>query len=466
MIHIAQAATYRILVEETIDPIWLESLGGLEVTEQRQPDGRNVTQLEGRLVDQSALQGVIDTLFMLGMRLILVERLPADSTRSGGYWQHPEMAMNYGKEQLTAATQHLRPERGNLASDLIAGLTFAVVNVPQAMGHALLAAVNPVYGIYTLMVAVPIGALFTGSVFMNVSTTSALSVAAGAGLVGVPASQRMEALAVLVFLVGVIQLLAGLFRFGFILRFVSNAVMTGFLNGVAVLIILGQLDDLTGYDSPFRNSLIRAVDLMLNPTQIVIPTTIIGVFTLVLIVLLLATKLRRFAFIIAIVTSTFLLVILSSPQLPTAELFGKVANRRRYRHDPKITAAPGIAESVFSRFDAATRAFARDYRPDPGRRGKPGNPEPRRKVPQCFARLFRPGCSEPGYELCGWSSGRRVDFRNGADPGCGREIALDEYFRRSIRGIDRAAVRAIGQTGGDAIAGSAAHRRWFPGIAH
>ena len=61
----------------------------------------------------------------------------------------------------------------------------------------------------------------------------------------------MEALAVLVFLVGVIQLLAGLFRFGFILRFVSNAVMTGFLNGVAVPIILGQLDDLTGYDSPF-----------------------------------------------------------------------------------------------------------------------------------------------------------------------------------------------------------------------
>ena len=56
-------------------------------------------------------------------------------------------------------TQHLRPERGNLASDLIAGLTFAVVNVPQAMGHALLAAVNPVYGIYTLMVAVPVGVL-------------------------------------------------------------------------------------------------------------------------------------------------------------------------------------------------------------------------------------------------------------------------------------------------------------------
>jgi len=50
------------------------------------------------------------------------------------------------------------------------------------------------------MVAVPIGAIFTSSVFMNVSPTSALSVAAGAGLAGIPASQKLEALAVLIIL--------------------------------------------------------------------------------------------------------------------------------------------------------------------------------------------------------------------------------------------------------------------------
>lgn len=49
----------------------------------------------------------------------------------------------------------LQPERSHLQADAIAGLTFAVVNVPQAMAHALLAAVNPVMGIYTLMVAAP-----------------------------------------------------------------------------------------------------------------------------------------------------------------------------------------------------------------------------------------------------------------------------------------------------------------------
>ncbi len=82
----------------------------------------------------------------------------------------------------------------------IAGLTFAIVNIPQAMGHALLATVNPVFGIYTLMVAVPVGAIFTGSVFMNVSTTAALSVATGSGLAGVRDADRLQALAALAFL--------------------------------------------------------------------------------------------------------------------------------------------------------------------------------------------------------------------------------------------------------------------------
>ena len=172
------------------------------------------------------------------------------------------------KSGIHAQMKALRPERSHLKSDAIAGLTFAVVNVPQAMAHALLAMVNPVLGIYTLMVAVPIGAIFTSSVFMNVSTTSALSVATGASLVYIPDAQKMQALAALVLLVGLIQLVAGLFKLGFIVRFVSNSVMTGFLNGIAVLIILGQLGELTGFQSRFANSVARALDLMLSFGQI------------------------------------------------------------------------------------------------------------------------------------------------------------------------------------------------------
>ncbi len=52
----------------------------------------------------------------------------------------------------------LRLNRATLSVDLLAGLTFALVNIPQAMAHALLALVNPVFGLYTLMLATPVGA--------------------------------------------------------------------------------------------------------------------------------------------------------------------------------------------------------------------------------------------------------------------------------------------------------------------
>ena len=228
-------------------------------------------------------------------------------------------------EQLWDAVRRLKPKRSLLSSDLVAAFTFAVVNVPQAMGHALLATVNPVLGIYTLMVAVPIGAIFSSSVFMNVSTTGALAVTAGVVLVEIPAGQRAEALVVLVLLVGAIQLLAGLFRLGFLIRFVSNAVMTGFLNGVAVLIILGQLSDLTGYQSSFSNRVAQALDLLLRIGQINLQATTIGVFTLALIVGLLWLKaLQRFAFIIAIAVATVVLAVLSLPALSTAASFAAV----------------------------------------------------------------------------------------------------------------------------------------------
>lgn len=75
MTEASQAAEYRIVVEGVLDPVWLDCLGGLEITELRQPGHPVATELHGRLVDQSALQGVIDTLFMLGLRLMFVERL-------------------------------------------------------------------------------------------------------------------------------------------------------------------------------------------------------------------------------------------------------------------------------------------------------------------------------------------------------------------------------------------------------
>ncbi len=242
---------------------------------------------------------------------------------------------------LLQRVRSLAPARGDLKPDLVAGLTFAVVAVPQAMGHALLATVNPVMGIFTLMIAVPVAAVTTGSVFMNVSTTAALSVAAGAELGAFEPGDRLAALAALVLLVGVIQLVAGLLRAGSVLRFVSDPVMTGFLNGVAVLIILGQLGELTGYRSAFPNAVARALDLLLRIHRIDVRTTVIGGIALGAIVLLLRSRLSKFAFVIAIGIATALLAVLALPALDPGQAWHSVRIVRDVSSIPR--SLPGLS---------------------------------------------------------------------------------------------------------------------------
>src|SRR5665647_1234202 len=150
----------------------------------------------------------------------------------------------------------------HLGADTIAGLTNGIVNVPSAIADAVLAGVNPIYALRALIVGIPVAGLSTSSELMSVSTTAATALIIGASLSGVASNVRIEALFVLTFLVGAFQLLAGLLKLGRLTRFISNAVMTGFLSGVAVLIILGQLGNFAGYDTAGGNKLMQTLDLL------------------------------------------------------------------------------------------------------------------------------------------------------------------------------------------------------------
>ena len=173
--------------------------------------------------------------------------------------------------------------RNNLVADLIAGLTTAVSSIPDSMASALLAGINPLTGLYTMILATPIGALFTSSEMMHISTTSALSLAVASSLVGMSPDMKLQAVYMLALMVGVIQITLGLLKMGYLVRFVPFSVMTGFLNGVAVLIILGQLSDFTGYSSPFSNRVVQAFDTALNITKIIPPIMVVGLVTVILI---------------------------------------------------------------------------------------------------------------------------------------------------------------------------------------
>ena len=107
----------------------------------------------------------------------------------------------------------------------------------------------PIYGLYSGIVATIVASLSTGTILMMSTLTSAIALATGSVLTnaGIQSSQMPQALFTITFLVGAIMFVLGLARLGSIVNFVSNAVMTGFVAGASLLIILGQEHHLTGY---------------------------------------------------------------------------------------------------------------------------------------------------------------------------------------------------------------------------
>ena len=205
--------------------------------------------------------------------------------------------------------------KGQWQSDLVAGFTFAAVNIPQGMANGALATVNPVLGLYSLMIATPVAALFSGAVFLNVSTTSALSAATASALVSVPGEQRTAALVTLVLSMGLFQLVLGVRKLGWLIRYVPNSVMIGFTNGVAILIILGQLGDLTGFRSGQNNAVFRALDLVIHFQHVQLSIFAVGALTLVAILMLQRSLLRNYALLLALLLASAVVFLLDTDQI-------------------------------------------------------------------------------------------------------------------------------------------------------
>ena len=194
--------------------------------------------------------------------------------------------------------------RETIRDDAVAGLVLGVESVPDGLAGGLLAGVNPVYGLYAYMVGTFTGGLFTSSSFMAVQATGAMAiVVADVGAVH-SAEDPDRMLFTLSIVTGVVMLAAGLFKLGSILRFVSNAVMVGFINAVGVNIILGQLDNFTGYESQGDNRVLRTIDLLLNFGQIHLQTFTIGIATIILILLLERTKLGPLGMVVGIIIAS------------------------------------------------------------------------------------------------------------------------------------------------------------------
>lgn len=147
-------------------------------------------------------------------------------------------------------------ERKNLKRDISAGLTVGVMVIPQGMAYAMVAGLPPIYGLYASTIPMIIYAMLGTSPQLSVGPVAMVSLltASGIGTLAEGGTEMFILLAItLTFLVGVIQIILGLFRAGFIVNFLSHPVISGFTSAAALIIGMSQLKNLLGLNIPQTN---------------------------------------------------------------------------------------------------------------------------------------------------------------------------------------------------------------------
>jgi SulP family sulfate permease len=214
---------------------------------------------------------------------------------------------------------------GSFVKDAVAGFSTGLFSIPEGMAYAQLAGVNPVYGLYSGMMATLVAALSTGTILMISTLTSAIALATASALsvAGIDANSDPNALFTITFLVGCTMFVAGLLRLGQLISFVSNAVMTGFVMGASLLIIIGEMGDFSGYDPTGANDFAEMINWIVNIGQWDLTTTAVAATTLILVLVMKRIKqTEKMASIIALILMSLVVYLL---QL-SVELVGDIAD--------------------------------------------------------------------------------------------------------------------------------------------
>jgi SulP family sulfate permease len=167
----------------------------------------------------------------------------------------------------------------------VSGFATGVFSIPEGMAYASLAGVNPVYGLYSGLVGTLVAALTTGTVLMISTLTSAIALSTGSVLsvAGITSEDMPRAVFTVTLLTGALMLGLGLARLGSLVSFVSNAVMTGFVAAAALLIIVGELGDFSGYEPDGSNKLTELWDWLRHVNDWDPTTTTVSIATIVLV---------------------------------------------------------------------------------------------------------------------------------------------------------------------------------------
>ncbi len=175
----------------------------------------------------------------------------------------------------------------DLRQDAVAGITVAIILIPQAMAYAMLAGLPPVYGLYAAALTPAIGGLWgslrqlsTGPIaIMSLLVLTTLSPRVAPGTAG-----YLELAFTLSLLIAMIYLLIGAFRLGIVMTFISHAAVKGFTSAAALIIIVTQLPNLLGVQAGHHEFVYRMIlDLLRQLPALHPPTLLLGLAAFVFI---------------------------------------------------------------------------------------------------------------------------------------------------------------------------------------
>ncbi|MCC5859341.1 MAG: SulP family inorganic anion transporter [Ectothiorhodospiraceae bacterium] len=195
-----------------------------------------------------------------------------------------------------------------LRADLVAGLTGAVIVLPQGVAYALIAGLPPEFGLYGAVVIALVAGLFGSSMHLVSGPTAALSIVVFSVVSGVVSPDSPEFIPYVItvtFLAGLIQLGLGMAKLGGVVNFISHTVVVGFTTGAAVLIATSQLRHLLGLDMSAGGSFINTVvGVVQRLPDFHLPSMLIGMATLGVVLLVAWAKPRWPGMLIAMLAAS------------------------------------------------------------------------------------------------------------------------------------------------------------------
>ena len=202
-----------------------------------------------------------------------------------------------------------RYEKGNLQPDLIAGITVAVIALPQAIAFSLVAELPPQMGLYSVIISAIVGALWGSSNQSHTGPANIISLLIFGSLATVATAgtpELMLAAGLLAILVGLLQLLLGLAQLGVLVNFISHSVIVGFATGAGVLIGVRQLRPLLQLSVSGGNVVELFLEIVRHLTDAHLPSLGLGALAIIVMILLRRINPKLPAVLIAMAITSFL----------------------------------------------------------------------------------------------------------------------------------------------------------------